>query len=502
MNKQFRPDVVEAAQHFIEHYRQGRFAVNDLDLIIDYAISNDPEKARLGTKVFFGHVIEPLSDTFLIQDRNTLERALAHLITRIRLLPQAKELHAKLDQWELHNEKDLLNRIERISLQKQFDPRLSGKVKKVFIPSRVTLGADVLLNSPVIEKMKALFPNADIIFLGSSKNGSLLKGDQERISIHSLQYNRRGFLLNRFLIWLDVIRAIEEETAGFGQEEEFIIVNTDSRLLQSGLLPLLPPAEEETRYYFWRPSIHSQTWKGTSQAEDLLQWLDVTFGTLFPVDAFYPKIHFSPMDISFANNIYKVLNPEGKRFVISMNLGVGGNKEKRVKFQSEIASHFELRLVEKLLADGIVIILDKGYGQEELDQANSLLEAARNMEVQIAEVTEESPDLSEAKPDEITPRPFGLLAFQGSINKFAALISKSDCYIGYDSLGQHLAAALGRDVIAIFSGYHSQRFPTRWKPMGNGSIRLVNAQSGPFGIERQQELVNDVFELYKSLRNK
>lgn len=38
--------------------------------------------------------------------------------------------------------------------------------------------------------------------------------------------------------------------------------------------------------------------------------------------------------------------------------------------------------------------------------------------------------------------------------------------------------------------------------MGRGIIRLIKARCGPFSVERQDELAEEVFELYKSLRKK
>jgi ADP-heptose:LPS heptosyltransferase len=500
MNKQTGTDAAGAVERFMQCHREGQFAVDALDFIIDAAISAELKQARVGTHILFGHVVEPLSDTFLKQDREALNRVLAHLISRIRILPQARPIHERLDRWGLRDESDLLNRMKRLSAVKPFDSGSRGKVKKIFIPSRITLGADVLLNSMVIEKMIERFPDAEIVFLGNGKNGSLLKGNQPQVRVHSLQYDRRDVLLNRFLKWLDVIRALESETCDPGPEVDYIIVNTDSRLLQSGLLPLLSPGKEDGRYFFWEPSIRREAWGGTSQAEDLAQWLRATFGTEprgRRDEKIYPKIDLLPQDNAFAKQVYEILDPAGKAFVVGMSLGVGGNQEKRVRYSSEIVSRFEKSLVRKLLSDGVILVLDRGEGVEEYEQADALIQTVRDMGFETAEVTEESPGLIGVGRSEANPRDIRLLVYRGGVSKFAALISLSDLYIGYDSLGQHAAAALGRDVIAIFAGYHSDLFPERWKPLGSGTIRLVKACSGPFSPGRQDELAAEVFELYK-----
>jgi hypothetical protein len=498
MNKQVTSETAKAAQHFMKRHQEKQFAVDALDIIIDSAVSPDAQEAQLGTHILFSYVVESLSDTFLLEDRKALEKVLAHLISRLRTLPQAKEFHQRLNQFSLYDETDLLTRIDGIHWEKKFNPHAIGTVKKVFIPSRVTLGADVLLNILVIEKMKKRFPDAKIVFLGSQKNGAILKGDQPMVRVHPLHYNRRGVLLNRFLNWLEVIQAIEQEVADFGQEEDYIIINTDSRLLQSGLLPIIPLVEENSRYFSWKPSVHGETWKGTSQAEDLRQWLDSTFGIEPTGETIYPKLHFLEEDRTFANKVYEILNSTTRPFVVSMSFGVGGNLEKRVRNSSEVVSQFELGLILKLLADGVTIVLDRGFGSEEFEQAAAIIRAVRDKGIEAAEVTGENPGLLDwAKSGNVR-----FIAFQGTINKFAALINLSDCYIGYDSLGQHLAASLGRDVITIFAGYHSELFPERWRPMGRGKIRLIKAGYGPFTIENQDALLNEVVELYRSIRKK
>jgi hypothetical protein len=502
MNKQVGTNLVRAARQFMERHRGGRFASEALDVIIDAAISDELSQAKPGTDILFGHVVEPLSDSFLTRDREVLQKVVAHLVSRIRILPGAKQLHERLDQWGLSDEAALLKRMERISSPRQFDARSIGKVKKIFVLSRVTLGADVLLNSPVIEKMRKRFPGAEIVFLCNRKNGLLLKGNQPEVRVHPLQYGRRDVLVDRFLKWLDVIHALESETRDPGPGEDYIIVNTDSRLLQSGLLPLLSPDSEDRRYFFWQPSVQRETWEGTSQAEDLAQWLQATFGAESKAEKTYPKINFLVRDDVFANKVYERLNSAGKAFVVSMSLGVGGNREKRVRYRSEVVSRFEKSIVKKLLSDGVILILDRGCGKEEFDQADALMRTVRDMGIETAEVTEKSPGLIGVRHSEAKSRDVRFLVYRGGVSRFAALINLSNLYIGYDSLGQHIAGALGRDVIAIFAGYHSELFPERWRPLGNGTIRLVKAQSGPFSLERQDKLAAEVFDLYKSMRNK
>jgi ADP-heptose:LPS heptosyltransferase len=45
-----------------------------------------------------------------------------------------------------------------------------------------------------------------------------------------------------------------------------------------------------------------------------------------------------------------------------------------------------------------------------------------------------------------------LITYSGGIGQFAALISQSQFYIEYDSMGQHVVAALEIPELVIFNG--------------------------------------------------
>jgi ADP-heptose:LPS heptosyltransferase len=66
-----------------------------------------------------------------------------------------------------------------------------------------------------------------------------------------------------------------------------------------------------------------------------------------------------------------------------------------------------------------------------------------------------------------------ILVWNGRIGMLAALIGESDLYIGYDSAGQHIAAALGVNCIDVFAGFGSRRFVERWTPAGRATSRIV-----------------------------
>ena len=58
--------------------------------------------------------------------------------------------------------------------------------------------------------------------------------------------------------------------------------------------------------------------------------------------------------------------------------------------------------------------------------------------------------------------------WDGSFAGFAAIIAGSSLYVGYDSAGQHVAAACGVPLISIFAGFPAPRMFERWRPVGPG----------------------------------
>jgi len=56
--------------------------------------------------------------------------------------------------------------------------------------------------------------------------------------------------------------------------------------------------------------------------------------------------------------------------------------------------------------------------------------------------------------------------WEGSFAGFVSVIGQCDFYAGYDSAGQHAAAALGVPLLSVFAGACSARFRDRWAPAG------------------------------------
>ena len=276
--------------------------------------------------------------------------------------------------------------------------RILGDPHRVFVLSRVTLGADVAVTSVLLAAAKQGFPNAEIVFVGPRKNYDLFAGDP-RLRHAEMAY-RRGGLRERLAVWgpLEALLAAPDS----------VVIDPDSRLTQLGLLPV----GAEARYHLFE----SRGYGGETERTlpDLAAaWAQETFG----VSGAKPYVS-SAGDLVAGD------------FAIS--LGVGENPAKR------IPDPFEERLLALLAAGGAALVIDKGAGGEEAARVERAVERS------------------------------GVKAayWEGSFAGFAAIIAASRLYVGYDSAGQHVAAACGVPLVSIFAGFPAPRMFHRWRPTG------------------------------------
>ena len=66
----------------------------------------------------------------------------------------------------------------------------------------------------------------------------------------------------------------------------------------------------------------------------------------------------------------------------------------------------------------------------------------------------------------------------GPFAPFAYEIARAPLYVGYDSAGQHVAAAAGTPLRCVFAGAQSDRFFERWKPWGKSDCQVVRMDAG------------------------
>ena len=223
----------------------------------------------------------------------------------------------------------LWERYQRIRQPRRFtgDP---DAIRRVFVLSRVTLGADVAVTSIVLDTAKRLFQNASISFVGANKNWELFAADSQ-LEHTPLQYGRSGTLADRLAIWPSLTELF--------QQPDSIVIDPDSRLTQLGLLPVCP----DENYFFFESRSYGQD-SNAPLPELTKRWLSATFG------------------VEDARSFIAPLPASGDPADVTINVGVGENDEKRVP------DPFEEELLRLLAGEHESVLIDRGAGGEEAER--------------------------------------------------------------------------------------------------------------------------------------
>lgn len=293
----------------------------------------------------------------------------------------------------------LVSRYDRI----RWTRPIAGKPRRVFVLSRVTLGADVAVTSVMLAAARRRFPNAELVFVGPRKNYELFAGEPH-LHFAQVEY-RRGGLRERLEVWDELEKLLSAADS--------VVIDPDSRLTQLGLLPVCP----EDRCHLFESRAY-----GSDSDRTLPELASAWAGETFGVTGSKPFVALPTP-------------PKQRMPYIAVSLGVGENPGKRV------ADPFEQELLSALDGSGIPLCVDQGAGGEEQERVMRAVEAA------------------------------GVRAtmWNGSFAGFAQIISGSRLYVGYDSAGQHVAAACGVPLISVFAGFPVPRMFDRWRASGSRS---------------------------------
>lgn len=276
--------------------------------LLDRALGIDEGRA------FLSVVIERFGDLFEPRLCGVYERLFAQAMERV--LPE------------------LRGRVRRAPARTQEAP---AAVERVYVLSRITLGADVAVTSVLLDAAMRRYPRAEIVFVGPNKCFELFA--DERLHHFETPYARSGSLSERLQasasLWI----------------ERGIVIDPDSRISQLGLLSICP---EE--HYFHFPS---RSYQAKSMGGDALErlpdlaahWAQEVFGvkSAQPYIAPEPAAE-EPVDIT-------------------VSLGVGENQTKRA------SDEFERDLLRMLAATGASLLVDKGGSAAEAARVEKALPA-------------------------------------------------------------------------------------------------------------------------------
>jgi ADP-heptose:LPS heptosyltransferase len=327
----------------------------------------------------------------------------------------------------------------------------------------------VAIISVIIQHLAKRFPEAEFVIFGGPKLVEIFGGN-EGLRILEAPYPRRGTLADRFDCWRAIVNNITEENKTTGTED-VILIDTDSRLSQLGVLPLVP----DDRYLYFNSHTTEPEMDDSCMAEIANFWVNcVLGGSHFFTPRLWPDVNIQ----NEGKKIVELFRSKGASWIVTVNLGVGGNQRKRVNRE------FEIRLVQKLCQEpDTVVLLDKGFGQEERNEFEAIAAALQSEGVHMAQM----------RAGDSVPEVFshGVLGMECTIGQMAALIDASDEYIGYDSACQHIAAAQGIPTTTVFAGTNNPTFIRRWSAYGDKPCHVVHA-----GVQPDAKCidVNDIVE--------
>jgi len=475
--EQIRSLAQRVAANFLERYfYSNEYNEKYVDLLCRMAtFYSDPALDQITSKILFGTVIERLCDDFEELQTETYNRVICQITGFLRTLPSGMALHQQLNKLQLESQAQIYQRIESIRLSP--DEKLPPDIKprKILVLSRITIGADVAITTVICQRVALAFPAAEIVVLGNDKLEQVF-GPAAKVRIREVDYARHGDLLERFNTWLSLFRAVEEELNGLG-ENEYVLLDPDSRLTQLGVLPLVP--NFNYRFFNSRGKKEYPTKASISELTNL--WLNNILGQ---GEFSFPRVWLQPQPQQKVANLFKKFG--GRNCILTLNFGVGGNHRKMVP------GSFESRLVEALLRQpGTRVILDMGFGEEELQRSKTILAVAKMSGFKVSQTKF---SLIDQLPEE-----FDLLGVQCSVGEIAALIEQSNEFIGYDSACQHIAAALGVKTYTVFAGTNNVKFIRRWHACGpnTSEILFVDTLTRDTRID-EDELIDRLLDLRRS----
>lgn len=293
--------------------------------------------------------------------------------------------------------------------------RAGFEPKNVFVLSRVTLGADIAVTSIVMDAARRRWPKAKLWFVGPKKSWELFEGSVD-VDWVPMSYGRSALLKDRVGIFHELKTALDAPGA--------LVLDPDSRLTQLGLLPVC----DESKHFLFES--RSYGGDGMDSLVTLTRdWARAVTGVEDAEPWLHPKFEFTL----------------GSQPLTTLSLGVGENPAKRVE------DPFEEQLVELLGRRAPLVMVDAGAPESEE-------EARVKRALERSAMGQERCGLHE-----------------GPFASFAAMIAASRLYVGYDSAGQHVAAALGVPLISIFGGAASERMKARWRPESSGPLWVLDA---------------------------
>ncbi len=437
------------------YYQNGSFKPEYIDLLCEMATSfSDKELNNTAASALFEIIVEKLCDDYENMPVEIYNQIMSQVITYCRKVPAGITLDKRLTNFGISSFEDIYRRAELIHCR-QYTYDISKPPEKIILLSRVTIGADVAILSVMVQRIMKIFPQSEIVIIGNAKLTGLFGGNTH-IRIRQLNYARHGGLFDRFSSWHATLDILTEEMPP-EREENILLIDSDSRISQLGVLPLT----NRDNYLFFNSRKCALSSKNACMAELANYWIDTVFGK---ADFCYPKI-WTPSSIRIeALKMISSLRSAGCKRLVAINFGVGENPRK------SLGMDFEKKLLREILRNPhTVVLLDKGFCENEFSRSASLISDLRDQGFKTVSTRFEESDYPNTSQ--------GIVGIECTIGEVAALIAECDEFIGYDSACQHIAAASQTPTLTIFAGSNNMHFIRRWSACGNTQCKIVHVNT-------------------------
>ncbi len=452
-----------------------------IDQLCEWSFSPKPLVAKAATSAIFGCIIEALSDDFSDHGVRIGNLVLIRILQFIRATPAGAELDQLLDAFGFIDAATLLDRYQRIRQAPPLTESQLRSVKKIIVLSRVTAGADIAITNVIIQRLRKRLSEAELVLVGPAHLAEIF-AFVANCRHRNFIYKNDGSLFDKMTSWPRLLEITQDEQHGH-QPGEVLLFDPDTRLSQLGLLPLVP---DNCTCYF--PSRASQTGREATQNLSFLtnHWLNHLLGEDL---TWRPNLVFQREGEGY-HDFCQSLHRQGCRLVLTINFGVGNDPRKKVH------GNFEADLIQALLAlPNTIVILDTGRGGLKDQWIADHLARVQNQGWPAVCLTDAEIN------NQAVAFGHGLIIFKGALGSLGKMIDAADCFIGYDSCGQHLAAATSTPSIIVFAGAPSTRFIQRWSPDTAGNLTIP--VDGPTATAQEiSSLIKQIAKGVETVRGK
>jgi heptosyltransferase-2 len=302
--------------------------------------------------------------------------------------------------------------------------KLTGKER--FLVVRTDRVGDVVLSTPVLEAIKARFPESHLVMMVSSYAADVVKGNPNLDDVIIDGHENRHKGTKGFLMLLREIRG--------GRFDVGILLRPTFRL---ALLLFLAGIGYRvgTGYRFYQMLFNRKVY--VHRKRNLRHEADYNLDLLKPFgigsEKIAPRVYLSPEEESFAQQVRREFEISPDETVVVIHPGSGDSAlNLPAKRFAQVADQLAEKLDAKMLLTG-------------MEREKGLVDCIRK------NVRSEVVDLSG----------------RTSLRQLAAVLGNADVVVSGSTGPMHLAAAVGTQTVAIFCPIFAAG-PIRWGPYGEG----------------------------------